>query len=121
MGRRIEREPGRTGASGEVVARIQVGDQSAVYGLPAPQFAGERVGRGSIGAEKPTEPREVVGSLARGDRNDRYIEPAADRLGDVAGRHTFLGDGVQNRARRRVLDRETDQATGVQSMDRGPT
>ena len=67
------------------------------------------------------------GLLGR-DRGHRQVEVAADHLGDLAGWHALLGDPVQNRPGRRLLQRKAEQARGVepvppagQRLDPSPT
>ena len=44
----------------------------------------------------------------------------ADHLGDGADRHALVGDRVQRRSRRRRLQREAEQARGIEPVHGGP-
>jgi len=82
----------------EVVAFVEVGDESGVSWRPAQQFSGHCVRCRGVGAEKGAQPVEVVEGLVGRDGHHGYAESAADRLGDHPGRHAFLGGGVQHAA-----------------------
>jgi len=58
--------------------------------------------------------------LLGGDRRNRQLEPAPDRLGDVADGDALLADRVEHGPGRCALDPESDQPAGVKAMDRRP-
>ena len=62
----------------------------------------------------------MIGHRVSSDAGDGYREVPADDAGDVAHGHAFLGHGVQDGARRRVLDRRPEDLGGIEAVHRGP-
>jgi hypothetical protein len=66
------------------------------------------------------KPAEVRLSLLRLDADHRHLQPAAQRLGDRLHRHALLVDRVVDRARLRLLKRQTVQPRHVGNVRRRP-
>ena len=78
----------------EVMAVIEVLDQSRVGRCPAEQLLGQRARCGVVKQDGPGEIAEVAGYILRQDADGWQIQVAADGLGDLAERHALVGDGV---------------------------
>ena len=75
------------------------------------------------GLSRPMKPASHVKcspASSRRDRDQRHVQVAADRLGDLAGGDAFVGDRVQGRSRRCGLEREPEQACRVEAVHGGP-
>jgi hypothetical protein len=60
----------------EVVARLEVGDEAGLHGLPAEALAGQRARGRDVGREEAPDPPEVLGRLLRSDRGRGNAEVA---------------------------------------------
>src|SRR5579884_774290 len=78
--------------------------KSRPSGMPSQPLLGFQTGSIQVEANKPRQPAEVSPGFLGRFRNDRDVESAADRLGDIAQRHAFFGNGVIARARFLLLD-----------------
>jgi hypothetical protein len=85
------REPIRRGRVPllEVVAVIEVLDQSRVGRCPAEKLLGQRARCGVVKRDGPGEIVEVAGYILRRDADGWQIQVAADGLGDLAERHAL--------------------------------
>ena len=83
---------------GEVVAFVEVREQSGVLGLPSESLAGQGAGGGAVEQGEGGHPGEVGLRLLGGDGGDREVQVLADDGGDVAERDGLVGDCVQPRA-----------------------
>ncbi|MFE7775303.1 hypothetical protein ACFU5O_15635 [Streptomyces sp. NPDC057445] len=70
---------------------------------PPEQFARRHAGRRLVDREDPAQEAEVLG---RGGSR-RQVQVAADHCGDVADRDALVGDRVQHRSCRGLLQRQT--------------
>ena len=89
--------------------------------LPAQQLARERARRRGVQGEEPAEPAEVLAAASSaatdttGTSRPRPIASAMSRVGMPSS-----ADAVQHRAGRRRLERQPEQARGVEPVDRRP-
>src|ERR1035437_8178679 len=86
---------------------------------PRQQLAGQRARRRAVEPEEPGQPCEMLACVLGGDGDHGDVEVPSDHLGDVADRDALVGDRVQGRSRGGRLDRETEQAGGIQSVHGG--
>ena len=70
--------------------------------------------------EEAGQPGEVLACVLGGDGDHREVEMPADHLGDVADRHALVGDRVQRRSRRGLLQRQAEEARGIEPVHGGP-
>ncbi len=95
-------------------------------GLPPQQFAGPRARGWAVEGEEAGQPGEVRARVLRRDGSDRHVEMAPDQLGDLADRHALVGDRVQRRPRRSVLQASrkrgaaSSRGTAGQRLDPSP-
>lgn len=83
-------------------------------GLPAELLPGQCAGRGLIDAEDAAEEAEAL----RRDGLDGQVELAADRLGDRLHLVPFVGDRVDDDARRGLFENEPEETGGVEAVYR---
>jgi predicted MFS family arabinose efflux permease len=103
--------------SDEVVALLDVLDETGVGGLPAQELLSDGTGGGHIGAEQVHEHALV---LRRGQGPGGQVQVPADGLGDLADGHTFVADRVEHRTGGRLLDGQPVKTRGVLHVDGGP-
>ncbi len=75
---------------------------------------------GASSARKPASQVKCSPASSGEMETTGRLEMAADHLGDVADRHALVGDRVQRRSRRRLLQREAEQARGIEAVHGGP-
>lgn len=63
----------------------------------------------------------MLARLLGGDRGDRQVQPATDRLGYVPERNALIGDAVQLRPGRGRLRGQRVEARRIQRMDGRPS
>src|SRR5262245_17009528 len=101
----------------EVVALVEIGDETRLGRLPPKQLASQRARCRRVDRQERPEPAEVRASVLWRDGDDGEIEVPADHLGDGADRHPLVGDGVQRRSRRRGFQRQAEQVRGIKAVD----
>ena len=63
---------------------------------------------------------EVLACVLGRDGDHRELEVATDHLGDLADRHAFVGDPMQNRSGRGRLQRQAEELRGIEPVHGGP-
>ena len=63
----------------------------------------------------------MLARVLRRDGGRRQLQVAADYLGDVLDRYALVGDRVERGAGRRTLEREAEQACGIEPVHGGPS
>src|ERR1700685_2619960 len=82
-------------ASGlKVAVEIEIGDECGLARLPSKRFTSALAGCQVIDRCETREPAKVLGSFLRSLADDRYVQTLTDDAGDVAERHSFLGDAA---------------------------
>ena len=104
----------------EVVALVEIVDEPGMRGPPPHELAGQRARGGDVGGEEVREPAEVLACVLGRDGDHREVEVATDHLGDLADRHAFVGDPVQNRSGRGRLQRQAEEPRGIEPVHGGP-
>lgn len=118
--RHVPPSPIMSSASGEVVALLEVGDQSRTGGLPSEQVVGDLCRGGAVDSPEAAEEAEVVACLLGGDGDGGDVEMLGEDLGDLEDRHALVAHGVKHRPGGRGLDREAEQARRIIAVDRRP-
>src|SRR6059036_498264 len=104
----------------EVVALVEIVDESGMGGLPAQHLPGQGAAGWAVDREVAGEPGEVLGRVLGRDGDHGEVEMPAYDLGDGADRYAFVGDRVQGGSRCGPLQREAVQVRGVKAVYGGP-
>ena len=100
---------------------FEVIDESGLRRLPVKELSGERARRHRVDAPKePSDPAEVRGRILESDRCHGDIEVPSDHFGDRSSRHALVADGMQHGSRRRLVQRESEQMRGIETMHGRP-
>src|SRR5439155_4761951 len=104
----------------EVLAGVEVGDESGLHGMPSHHSLGDGARAGEVEGEEGTQETEMgVGLLAR-DGSHRHIQMPADDLGDFSDGNPFLSHTMQSGTRRGGFQGQAKEMRRVQPVHRGP-
>src|SRR5579862_5476232 len=104
----------------EVVAFFEILEQPGVCRLPAHDLARPFARGWGIDAPECCQEAEVLGGGRLRNGTYWHIQIAADHVGNRPRRHTLFGNRVQGRGGWRRLERESEEARRIQTMDGWP-